>query len=93
MAFEWDDFKNLSNFRNHKIWFEEAQTIWEDDQSVEFYDPDHSGMNEDRFIRIGHSRRSRIIMVVFCERNEDIVRIISSRKATNLEIRQYEEGI
>ena len=93
MDFEWDDFKNLRNFRNHKIWFEEAQTVWADAHSVEFYDPDHSKINEDRFIRIGHSSRSRIIMVVFCERHGHVIRIISSRTATLKEIRQYEEGI
>ena len=93
MKFEWDENKNRSNFKKHGVWFEEAQTIWVDAESVEFFDPDH-GCSEDRFIRIGHSTRSRIILVVFCERAEgSTIRIISARKATTREMREYEKGI
>ena len=56
MKFDWDDDKNRSNFERHGIWFEEAQTVWADPHSLEFYDPDHSD-DEDRFIRIGCSTR------------------------------------
>ena len=93
MKFEWDDNKNRSNFKKHGVWFEEARTIWVDAESVEFFDPEHSS-DEDRFIRIGHSTRSRIILVVFCERTEgSTIRIISARKATTREVRDYEKGI
>jgi uncharacterized DUF497 family protein len=93
MRFEWDDNKNRANFRKHGVWFEEAQTIWADSESVEFYDPEHSS-NGDRFIRIGHSTRGRILLVVFCERAEGpMIRIISARKATTQEMRDYEKGI
>ncbi len=51
------------------MWLEEAQTVWADPTSVEFFDPDHSE-DEDRFIRIGHSTRQRLLPVVFCERTE-----------------------
>ena len=93
MRFEWDVNKNLSNFRKNGVWFEEAQTIWADAKSIEFFDPEHSS-REDRFIRIGHSTRGRVLLVVFCERAEgSTIRIISARKATAQEMRDYEKGI
>lgn len=93
MRFEWDENKNKINHRNHKIWFEEAQTIWADIHSSEFFDPDHSE-TEDRFIRIGHTTRDCLVLVVFCERlNGTTVRIISARKTTSSERDKYEKGI
>jgi uncharacterized protein len=93
MRFEWDEIKNRSNYKKHGIWFEEAQTIWADSESVEFFDPEHSS-NEKRFIRIGHSMKGRVLLVVFCERTEgSTIRIISARKATTQEMRAYEKGI
>ena len=93
MKFGWDENKNRSNFKKHGVWFEEAQTIWADVKAVEFLDPEHSS-DEDRFIRIGHSTRSRLILVVFCERAEgSTIRVISARKATTREKRDYEKGI
>lgn len=59
MKFEWDEDKNLSNFRKHGIWFEEAQTIWADESSSEFFDPEHSDV-EARFIRVGNSSVHRL---------------------------------
>ena len=69
MRFEWDEIKNRRNYRKHDVWFEEAQTVWADELSTEFFDPEHSHA-EDRFIRIGHSTRARLLLVVFCERFE-----------------------
>jgi uncharacterized protein len=93
LRFEWDEHKNRSNFKKHGVWFEEAHTVWVDSESVEFLDPEHSS-NEDRFIRVGHSTRGRILLVVFCERAEgSTIRIISARKATTQEMRDYEKGI
>ena len=93
MRFEWDDGKNNANFKKHRVWFEEAQTVWADKKSQEYYDPDHSD-NEDRFIRIGHSTKPNLLLVVFCERNGgDTIRIISARKATKEEERDYEKTI
>ncbi len=59
MRFEWDENKNRSNYAKHGVWFEEAQTVWVDSESVEFFDPEHSS-NEDRFIRVGHREDGRI---------------------------------
>ena len=93
MNFECDDNKNRSNFKKHGIWFEEAKTVWADAGSIEFLDPEHSG-EEDRFIRLGHSTGSNVLLVVFCERDSGkTIRVISARKATTKERTQYEEGI
>lgn len=93
MLFEWNGTKNKSNFKKHGIWFEEAQTIWADANSIEFFDPEHSDA-EDRFIRIGLSTSNNILLVVFCERDKgQVVRIISARRATNREQEQYEKRI
>ena len=90
MRFEWDDTKNQSNYLKHSVWFEEAQTVWADSRSVEFYDEDHSD-SEDCFIRLGHSTSLKLLLIVFCERDSgDTVRIISARKATEKERVSYE---
>ena len=93
MRFEWDERKNKTNFEKHGIWFEEAQTVWSDIHSAEFYDPEHSD-TEDRFIRVGLSSRAKVLLVVFCERDEgDVIRIVSARSATKRERDDYEERI
>ena len=58
----------------------------------EWDDPKHSD-KEDRFIRVGHSTKSRLLLVAFCERNGSKIRIISARKATSKEAKDYEKGI
>lgn len=89
MKFDWDDQKNIKNYRKHGVWFEEAKTIWADEGSEEFFDPEHS-KDEDRYIRVGYSISQRVLLVVFCERNfGNIIRIISARKAKNIERMQH----
>ena len=93
MRFEWDESKNLTNYRKHGVWFEEAQTVWADSCSIEFFDPEH-GEAEDRFLRIGYSTGGRLLLIVFCERESGgVIRLISARKATAKEAKTYEEGI
>jgi uncharacterized DUF497 family protein len=93
MRFEWDENKNHLNHQKHDVWFEEAQTVWADGVAREFLDPEHSD-DEERFIRIGHSTIPRLLLVVFCERQDgNVIRVISARKATKKEAMQYEEGI
>jgi uncharacterized DUF497 family protein len=93
MQFEWDEDKNRSNFKKHSVWFEEAQTVWADSGSIEFCDPEHSE-DEERFVRIGHATSNSLLLVIFCERDGgNVIRIISARKATTKERKQYEEGI
>jgi uncharacterized DUF497 family protein len=90
VKYEWDNDKNELNFKKHGISFEEAQTVWADPMSQEFYDDEHSD-GEERYFRIGHSVNSRILLVVFCERDSgDTIRIISARRATSSERSDYE---
>ena len=89
MEFEWDDKKADSNFKKHGVRFSEAVTIWRDEGAVEMHDPEHSRI-EDRWVRLGYSNRARVLVVVYCEKIEgDRIRIISARKATSMEGRQY----
>ncbi len=95
VVFEWDEDKNLTNFKKHEVWFAEAQTAWADELSIEYFDSLHS-IEEDRFIRIGRSAGSsaRLLLIVFCERDESKrIRLISAREATISEMRTYEEGV
>jgi uncharacterized DUF497 family protein len=90
MRFEWDETKNHLNIKKHGISFEEAQTVFLDDDAIRFYDPDHSE-DEDRFIMLGISFKLRALIVCHCYRESDrVIRIISARKATRTEIKQYE---
>lgn len=93
VRFEWDKKKDLANFRNHGVEFEEAKTVFYDEYAIEFYDPDHS-LKEVRFLMIGLSLKFRILLVSYTIRersDEDFIRIISSRKATKIEEKVYFE--
>ena len=89
IAFDWDKGKNLSNQRKHGILFEEAQTVFVDENALLIHDPDHSD-EEARFILLGLSAKLRILVVCYCYRkNDEIIRIISARKAERFEEKQY----
>ena len=91
MKFEWDSNKAKINIEKHGISFEEASTVFDDEQGILFDDPDHS-LEEDRFILLGISSLAKLLIVCHCYRGEDgIIRIISARKATSSESEQYEE--
>ena len=93
IRFEWDEKKNRSNRKKHGVWFEEAQQVFDDASALRFYDLLHS-KEEDRFLLLGMSGPGRILVVVFCERERDnVIRIISVRKATKKESKIYEKGI
>ena len=88
--FEWDDAKNRSNRRKHGISFEEARTAFLDENARVVPDPDHSD-DEERFVLLGLSISLRVLLVCHCYRKQDeVVRIISARKAERDEIRQYQ---
>lgn len=89
-TFEWDEEKSKSNFRKHKVSFEEARAVFYDPLSITIADPKHS-IDEQRYVDIGRSSKGRILVVVYTERGANI-RIISCREATKLERRVYEEG-
>ena len=89
LTFEWDDNKNNTNLFKHGISFEEAQTVFFDDNAIEFDDPDHS-INEERFLLLGFSYQFKILVVCYCYRGEEsIIRISSARKATQGEQQAY----
>ena len=90
ITFEWDKRKATTNFRSHGVQFEEAQTVFYDEFATQYFDEEHSD-DEDRFIMLGMSNRARILTVVHCVREGDVIRIISARKATKSE-RAYYEG-
>ena len=87
--FEWDETKNQINQRKHGIDFDEAKTVFYDDNAILFDDPEHS-VEEERFLILGISRHENLCIVSHCYRSEDnIIRIISARKATKNEIKTY----
>lgn len=89
---EWDENKNKINQTKHNIGFEEASTVFNDPNSIEFDDPDHSE-NEDRFLLIGLSSSVRYLIVCFCERkNGDVIRIITARKLNKQEVKYFKKG-
>lgn len=89
LEFEWDEAKNRENIKKHGIAFEEAQTVFLDENAIRYYDPDHSH-DEDRFILLGMSAKLHVLVVCHCLREADVViRIISARKATKREARNY----
>ena len=92
LRFEWDNEKAQSNIEKHNISFEEASTVFTDSNAILFDDPEHS-LDEERFIMLGFSNQSRMLIVCHCCRGEnaDIIRIISARKATKNEQKQYIE--
>lgn len=91
MIYEWDAEKAKANLRKHGVSFEEAATVFLDPLALTFPDPYHSG-GEEREITIGHSTTVQVVFVAHCRRGNR-VRIISARKATRRERKQYEEGI
>jgi len=89
MRFEWDETKNRENQRKHRVSFEEAQTVFLDENALRFFDPDHSA-DEDRFLMLGISFRLRVLVVCHCFRVSDaVIRIISARKADKGEETDY----
>ena len=91
LRFDWDENKNLSNQKKHNVSFEEATTVFLDEDGLLIPDPDHSDY-EERFILLGTSRKANLLTVVHCLReSETLIRIISARKATKNESGQYYE--
>jgi uncharacterized protein len=89
VTFEWDPTKARRNRRKHGISFEEAATIFADPLSLTFLDPEHS-ISEQRFITIGMSSNNQVLIAAHADRDE-VIRIISARRATSRERKSYEE--
>ena len=81
------------NFKKHGVSFDEARTVFFDERARLIDDPDHSD-GEDRFILLGLSSAMRVVLVCHCLRGEDqLIRIISARKATPRESKSYAGGV
>lgn len=78
MKFEWDEVKNQKNIKKHKVSFDEAKTVFYDDNAYYEYDTEHS-ITEERFKIVGMSYKDRTLVVSHCVRNGDVIRIISAR--------------
>ena len=88
MEFEWDPSKDLGNQRKHGVSFTEARQLFESGENyLEIFDADHSDY-EDRFIAIGPIELG-VVVVVFTERDEDVIRIIGARIASKREEALY----
>jgi uncharacterized DUF497 family protein len=90
LSFEWDEIKAGANLTKHGVSFEEAATVFGDPLSLTIPDPAHSQV-ENRFIIVGQSHRRKLLVVVHTERGDNI-RVISARRASKRERKEYEEG-
>ena len=90
IEFDWDPAKAKRNLKNHGVSFEEAKSVFYDDFARQFYDEEHSA-GEDRFLLLGVSNTSRILIICHCEmESKNVIRLISARKATSKERKLYE---
>lgn len=91
LLFEWDENKNSINKKKHGVSFEEAKTVFYDENALVIDDPDHSEQ-EERFIILGNSNIANLLVVCHCYReSESVIRLISARKATKNETSVYYE--
>jgi uncharacterized DUF497 family protein len=89
MEFEWDESKRIANLRKHGVDFADAVGVLFDDYAITRPDPDSEA--ESRMVTIGMGISLRVLYVVWVERYGNTYRIISARKASPGEIRQYQE--
>ena len=88
-AFQPNNCSIDSENNERGISFEEASTVFEDENALLIDDPDHSD-EEERFLLLGFSEKPRLLIVCHCMRkSETVIRIISARKATKTEAKQY----
>ena len=91
IKFNWDENKNKANIKKHGVSFEEASSVFYDEEALIINDSAHS-RDEERFVLIGFSYKYNLLVVCHCYRqNEEIIRIISARKATKTERSIYLE--
>ena len=91
IQFDWDPHKARMNLQKHGVSLDEASSVFDDPMFITVLDEEHS-VNEDRYITIGVSVYSRLLLIAHADRGE-MIRIISARKATIHERRFYEEGL
>jgi len=95
MIFEWNFLKAQMNLEKHKVSFEEAISVFEDINHMLFYDEEHSGPEEDRYILLGHSKTEKLLIVIHhvVDEETETIKIISARVAEKSERSLYEEKV
>ncbi len=88
--FEWDRRKAASNIQKHGVSFDEASTVFDDPLAAILDDPLHSAL-EVRELIVGYSVTGRLLIVIFTERDGEVLRLISAREATRKEQYDHEE--
>ena len=91
MKFDWEEDKNEYNIAKHGVSFKEAETVFYDKNWIKLTDENHTDNSgkEDRFYAIGKSLYKNMLMVCYCEREEDTIRIYSARFAKKIEKEVY----
>jgi len=93
--FEWDPSKATSNSQKHGVTFDEAVLVFKDPMALSLYEGEDSGLDEDRWVTLGQVDGQHYLVVVHTYKtssNSVIIRVISARRATRKEIKQYQEG-
>lgn len=90
IEFSWNQPKAQANWRKHRVTFDEAATAFDDQRAAIRPDPRHS-LGEERWVLLGRSADGRLLAVMFTERDEDCIRLISARRATARERSTYEK--
>ncbi len=90
MRFQFDPRKAASNLKKHGVAFVDAEGVFYDPLAIHREDPDAE--NEDRYVAVGMGNTGILLVVVYTVRN-DVIRLISARRATRREVRNYEAGI
>jgi uncharacterized protein len=88
MQFEWDEAKNLENIRKHKIDFADVSEMFDNSMLIEL--DDRFDYGEDRWFGIGFLGNG-ITVVVWTERSNNVIRIISARRANRYERQKFKE--
>jgi len=92
IEFEWDTEKNLITIDKHGVSFEEAAEIFLNEDTVFEYDEDHSDYDEERYNAIGYSSKQRALIVCHCYKENEVIRIITARKADKEDIDFYQQN-
>lgn len=90
MDYEWDSVKAVENLQKHGVDFADAVIALEDENALTIEDRDH---DEQRFKTLGLGSQLNVLYVIHVEKHQDVIRIISARKADRFETKQYYEGL
>jgi uncharacterized DUF497 family protein len=88
MKFEWDETKNQSNIRKHGVDFRQAVYVFTDPFALNMPDDEHSEY-EERWLLLGKNLNEQVLLVVHTFRHDNVIRIISARKASKNETATY----